>query len=132
MAQFLFVQDLPADGLQNQHMRSHSALVSHRRRRLKRDQGELENAKKLAQQRYEKTSLILASQELAYRSSHTVSGFRERQIDNVVNQRRKADFFGHGRLVELAAPLSFGFNAANGAYSGNRYFEFCKWQIGTR
>jgi hypothetical protein len=44
MAQFLFVQDLPADGLQNQHMRSHSAFVSHRRRRLKRDPNEDEIA----------------------------------------------------------------------------------------
>jgi hypothetical protein len=46
MAQFLFVQDLPADGLQNQRMRSHSAFVSHRRRRLKRDQNEVEIAEK--------------------------------------------------------------------------------------
>jgi hypothetical protein len=46
MAQFLFVQDLPDDGLQSQHMRSHSAFISHRRRRLKRDQNEVEIAEK--------------------------------------------------------------------------------------
>lgn len=124
MDSILFVADLNGDRLRKQHILSHAARVSHQRRRAAEDA--------LSQN---DTTLVPAGSIRSKHGPHKLVSVNSRRgkhsgrlvhnfglIHSIMDARRKAKVL----LVEPAAPLCFPPNAAEEAYAGHEYFNFCK------
>ncbi len=133
MRQIFFVNSKSTDGLDNQRMRSHAALVANRQRRLHR----LNTANLKRDDSGESSDTILpspplsasatASRSVSPDSKSTTptweSGTRE-QDQRLAEELALTHLARASRVGELAPPLALGMYAAAATTQGKNYFSF--------